>query len=260
MLRRWLRGCVSRLPPCVSQSLRSDVRCCDAGSGVLSGRHRETSGGAGVTHRGRQAGDTTPELASQHRRDCETGSAVDAVTLVASVSLCLDASGSDARCCDAGSGVVSAACPFVSQSRPRCCDAGSGACLPVSRSLCDAVSARCCDGGSTVVSPACLPVSRSDVTPAPVLNAVIATHGHGRVSTHARWLYNLIRVANAAVCKLMQVLSCFACGKTFSRAREEDINQKWHVPSLGRKLLRLMRKFQQSSETATKCCGDGKVH
>ena len=29
---------------------------------------------------------------------------------------------------------------------------------------------------------------------------------------------------------------------------------------VGRKLLRLMRKFQQSSETATKCCGDGKVH
>ena len=77
--------------------------------------------------------------------------------------------------------------------------------------------------------------------------------------THVRWLY-LIRVANAAVCKFMQVLSCFAYGKTFSRAREEGSNEKWHVPSLGRKLLRLMRKFQQSSETATKCCGDGKVH
>ena len=63
-----------------------------------------------------------------------------------------------------------------------------------------------------------------------------------------------------AVCKFMQVLACFACGKTFSRAREEDSNQKWHVSSLGRKLLRLMRKFQQSSETATKCCGDGKAH
>ena len=60
-----------------------------------------------------------------------------------------------------------------------------------------------------------------------------------------------------AVCKFM--LSCFACGKTFSRAREEDSNQKWHVSSLGRKLLRLMRKFQQSSETATGCCGDGKA-
>ena len=63
-----------------------------------------------------------------------------------------------------------------------------------------------------------------------------------------------------AVSKFMQALSCFACGKTFSRAREEDSNQKWHVSSLGRRLLRLMRKFQQSSETATKCCGDGKVH
>ena len=63
-----------------------------------------------------------------------------------------------------------------------------------------------------------------------------------------------------AVCKFMQALACFACGKTFSQAREEDSNQKWHVSSLGRKLLRLMRKFQQSSETATKCCGDGKAH
>ena len=61
-----------------------------------------------------------------------------------------------------------------------------------------------------------------------------------------------------AVCKFMQVLSCLACGKTISRAREEDSKQKWHVSSLGRKLLRLMRKFQQSSETATKCCGDEK--
>ena len=33
-----------------------------------------------------------------------------------------------------------------------------------------------------------------------MLNVVIATrtHGHGHVSTHVRWLYNLIRVANAA--------------------------------------------------------------
>ena len=29
-------GRVSRLAPCVSQSLRSDARCCDAGSGVVS--------------------------------------------------------------------------------------------------------------------------------------------------------------------------------------------------------------------------------
>ena len=37
MLGRWLcRGRVSRLSPYVSQSLRSDVRCCDAGSGVVS--------------------------------------------------------------------------------------------------------------------------------------------------------------------------------------------------------------------------------
>ena len=79
-------------------------------------------------------------------------------------------------------------------------------------------------------------------------------------------LANLVRRVPAllgedqgAVCKFMRVL-CFACGKTFSRAREEHSNQKWHVSSLGRKLLRLIRKFQQSSRTATKCCGDGKVH
>ena len=54
-----------------------------------------------------------------------------------------------------------------------------------------------------------------------MLNVVlIATHGHGHVSTHVRWLYNLIRVANAAVCKFMQVLSCFACGKTFKPLAE----------------------------------------
>ena len=59
------------------------------------------------------------------------------------------------------------------------------------------------------------------------------------------------KTLQGAVCKSMQVLSCFACGKTFSRAREEDSNQKWHVSS--RKLLRLMRKIQQSRETATNC-------
>ena len=63
-----------------------------------------------------------------------------------------------------------------------------------------------------------------------VLNVVISTHGHGHVSTHVRWLY-LIRVANAAVCKFMQVLSCFACGKTFSRAREEDTTRSSMCPA-----------------------------
>ena len=145
------------------------------------------------------------------------------------VSLCLPLR-SDARCCDAGCHAVTLAPGRVSRLSL------------VSRWLRGRVSRlffRCC---------------------ALVLKVVIGTHGHGHVSTHARWLYNLTRVANAAVCKLMQVLSCFACGKTFRRAREENSNQKWHVPSLGRKLLRLMRMFQQSSETATKCCGDGKVH
>ena len=31
-----LRGRVARLSPCVSQSPRSDARCCDAGSGLVS--------------------------------------------------------------------------------------------------------------------------------------------------------------------------------------------------------------------------------
>ena len=42
-----------------------------------------------------------------------------------------------------------------------------------------------------------------------VLNAVIATrtHGHGHVSTHVRWLYNLIRVSNAPAVFLFGVPS-----------------------------------------------------
>ena len=63
------------------------------------------------------------------------------------VSLCLDA-----RCCDAGSGVVSAACLLVSPiSR------WLGACFPVCGRMPDAVTlvslyldARCCDAGSAV--------------------------------------------------------------------------------------------------------------
>ena len=101
---------------------------------------------------------------------------------------------SDARCCDAGCGVLSclplvSLCPAKTlRSDPRRCDAGCGVvsctCLPVSPSLRgqmpDAVTlapgrvsrlspsfshsrsdARCWDAGSGVVSPACLPVSPS---------------------------------------------------------------------------------------------------
>ena len=53
-----------------------------------------------------------------------------------------------------------------------------------------------------------------------------------------------------AVCKSMQVLSCCACGKTFSRAREEDSNQKWHVSSLGRKLLSMSRVARRPPNAA----------
>ena len=68
---------------------------------------------------------------------------------------------SDARCCDAGSGVVSPACLPVSQSPrsdARCCDAGSGLVSRLSPCVSQSLrsDARCCDAGSRVVSPASL--------------------------------------------------------------------------------------------------------
>ena len=187
------------MSPCVSQSLRSDARCCDAGSGLVS------------------------LCLPVSARCCDAGSGVspslDAVTLApgSCLTACLPSLAvrlPDARSCDAGCGVVSPAClpvsswlrgrvsrlspslcgqmpavtlapgrvsglsPCVSQSLrsdARCCDAGSGWCLPLV-SLCLPVSAvgvvsclpslavrlpdaRSCDAGSGVVSPACLPVS-----------------------------------------------------------------------------------------------------
>ena len=238
-LWRRLRGRVSRLSPCVSQSPRSDARCCDAGSGVvclplvslspsyqmpwrwlrlplvslcLCGR---MPAGCGVVSPACLPVPVSPSLCGQMP---DAGSRVvspacpplspslcsqmpDAL-VVCPASRLLPVSQSvqsDARCCDAGCGVVSclplvSLCPARSlRSDPRRCDAGCGVvsctCLPVSPSLRgqmpDAVTlapgrvsrlspsfsqtlvpglrsdARCWDAGSGVVSPACLPVSPS---------------------------------------------------------------------------------------------------
>ena len=141
-------GSCLRLSPCVSQALRSDARCCDAGSGVVSPACLAVS----------------PSLCGQ-TPDAVTpapGSCLPLV-LLCLPSLCgqtPDAPGSspacvsrvlrsDARCCDAG------------WLRPSL-DAGSaGWCLPLV-CLCLPVSAVRCEAGSGFVSPACLPA----VTPA----------------------------------------------------------------------------------------------
>ena len=49
-----------------------------------------------------------------------------------------------------------------------------------------------------------------------------------------------------SICKFMQVLSCFICGKTFGRARVPDNNQVWRLSSSGCKLLKLKRRFEAS--------------
>ena len=89
------------------------------------------------------------------------GSCLPLISL--SPSLSIDAVTSDARCCDAGCGVVSPACfcgqmlDVVSPACPLCLpvsasDVVAPACLPVSQSLTQ--KARCCDCG--VVSLWCL--------------------------------------------------------------------------------------------------------
>ena len=159
------------MSPCVSQSPRSDARCCDAGSGVVS-----------------------PACLPV----CQMP---DTVTLAPGSSpACLPVSPSlsDARCCLPVSACLPVSPslrgqmpPRVSQSAAGRCDAGvvSPACLPVSPSLRSQIwqmlrrwlrgrvsrlfaclresprsDARCCDfcdAGFGVVSPACLPVSPS---------------------------------------------------------------------------------------------------
>ena len=113
--------------PCVSQSLRSDARCCDAGSGVACFLSPSLCG---------QMPDAVtrlPLLSLCLPRLC--GQMPDAVTLAVGwclplVSACVSQSlRSDARCCDAGSGVVSPACLPVSQSDAVTLAAGS--CLPL---------------------------------------------------------------------------------------------------------------------------------
>ena len=63
----------------------------------------------------------------------------------------------------------------------------------------------------------------------------------------------------AAVCKFMRVLSSLLVARPLAEF-EKKIATRNHMSSLGRRLLRLMCKFQQSNETAAKCYGDGKMH
>ena len=123
-------SCVSFSSPCVYQSLRSDARCCDAGSGVVS-----------------------------------------------PACLCVSQS---LRCCDAGSGAASPACSFC--GRPPA--PGSVSRLPPCVSLCLPVSAvRCCDNGFGVVSPTCFSVSPSLISMClPVSPVVGCAAGSGVMS------------------------------------------------------------------------------
>ena len=100
---------VSRLSPCVSQFLRSEARCCDAGSGVVSPACLPVS----PSLYGQMPDALTPSCLPLVSLISLCGRMPDAVT-----SLCI-------RCCDSGSGVVSNLSPCFSQSL-RCCDAGSG--------------------------------------------------------------------------------------------------------------------------------------
>ena len=220
-------------PACLPQFLRSEARCCDAGSGVvfplvslcLQMLDAVRPAGGRVSHLspcvsqsrlpvsavGCQMLTLAPgfsacvsdvsrrlSLVSQSlRSDAMLRRWLpDAATLAAGsclplVSLCLSCFLLVSLLPDAVTPAPGSCLPLVPLSpslvslrlRPdaRCCDAGSGACLPVSCSLCDAVTrlrvrvsrlspcvsqllrseARCCDAGSGVVSPACLPVSPS---------------------------------------------------------------------------------------------------
>ena len=122
---------------CVCRSLRSDARCCDAGSGVVSPACLPVS--QSLRSNARCCGGSAACLAVCGK--------VSAVTLAAGsclplVSLCLPRSlRSDARCCDAGCGVVSPACLPVSPSLcGQMLDVVSPACLPVSPSVCGQMS------------------------------------------------------------------------------------------------------------------------
>ena len=137
----------------VSQSLRSDARCCNGHVSRLSPCVSRVSCCLPVS----------PSLCGQ-MPDAVTlapGSCLPLVLVSATlapgppcVSQLLQ---SEARCCDAGSGVVSRLSPCASLVLSRLPPVSFPACLPVSavRYL------RCCNAGSRVVSPACLPVSCS---------------------------------------------------------------------------------------------------
>ena len=123
---------------CLPKSLRSDARCCDAGSGVVSPACLPISP---------SLCDQMPDAVTPAQGSClPLGSlspslSTDAVTLTAGsclplVSLCLARSLlSDARCCDAGCGVVSPAClpvsPSLCDQMPDAVTPAQGSCLPL---------------------------------------------------------------------------------------------------------------------------------
>ena len=158
---------VSRLSPCVSQSLRSDARCCDAGSGVVSPACFSVYA-------------VRCQMLRRRLRACLRLSPCVSQSLPVSPSVVTDVGSklvsrlspfvsqspwSDARCCDAGSRVVYPACLPVS---PRCCGLvtlAPGSCLPLVSLVSHILSpGSClwlvfsCDAGSGLVS-LCLPVS-----------------------------------------------------------------------------------------------------
>ena len=153
---------VMRLPlasRCLPRSLRSDARCCDAGSGWCLPLVSLSPSLCGQMPDAVTPGSCLPLVSLSPSLSIQRP---DAVTLAAGpclplVSLCLSRFlRSDARCCDAGCGVVSPACFAVSPSLcGQMLDVVSPACLPVSPSLCSAVRCRV-----SRLSP-CLPVSHS---------------------------------------------------------------------------------------------------
>ena len=113
------------VPACLPVFARSDARCCDSGSGVVSPACLPVS----------------PSLYGQmpdalDARCCDAGSQM--------LPLCRLSSSLCDRMPDAVTLAPGSCLPQFLRSEARCCDAGSGVvsptCLPVSRSLCDAAT------------------------------------------------------------------------------------------------------------------------
>ena len=160
-------------PPCVSQSLRSDARCCDAVSRSLCNAVTLAPGSSLplVSAPGLSPACLSPSLCGQMRdalSPCVSQSRLP-VWLRGRplVSLCLEARccvSQSLRCCDAGSRVVSRLSSCVSHSRGQMPDAvtpAPGSCLHLSPCVSQShlpvfsqflrLDAGCCDAGSGVL-------------------------------------------------------------------------------------------------------------